>query len=141
MSYTEDPVFDTLQKIRGGNELCAVFATAWEAWSGRPPTAIDMVVGRCDYHPFDHGLAAVRVFVTSHGDAVVDLEVVVKVFAVFACAERVANTCRQRPVAFSAGPPVFTYKPWCLVGWTLPNGPGGQIRGTLRSARGRPQGV
>ncbi|MCG8543164.1 MAG: aminoglycoside phosphotransferase family protein [Alphaproteobacteria bacterium] len=123
MSYTEDPVFGVLQKIRTDGALPQLLADTWEAWCGDAPARIRVGPSTAEYHPFERAWATVKAAVTPVAGTVVDLDLALQVFALSESAEDAADASRQKPVAPCGGPPMFTHDAWGLVGWTLPNGP------------------
>jgi hypothetical protein len=52
MSYSEDPVFQTMQRIRTPGAVEAVLAAAWHRWSGKKPRAVQVTPGYTNYKPF-----------------------------------------------------------------------------------------
>jgi len=129
MNYKEDPVFQTVQWLRGHTAGAPTFedafAAAWRDWAGEAPKDVRVSLGSASYEPFERVRIRVEATVVpGHGKAEArHLNLLVHAYADRKTAEAEFANGRNNPALRGDGPPVFFLSSRRMVIWTLPNAP------------------
>jgi hypothetical protein len=124
MNYCDDPVFQTVQRLRISGALEEVLCRAWKNWSGTQPRAVFVTLGDINYKPFARARMIVEVQVPTGGGALpVTLFLFLHIHAKVETAIEEAAWGQAQDCLPSTGPPVFLIPEWQTVVWTLPNAP------------------
>ncbi len=131
MSYPSDPVFQTVQWLRGrtndGPAFPDAFAAAWRDWAGTPPRNVEIRLGFTNYKPFERARIVAEAAVSScNGAGVAEqtrLSLFLHVFADPQAARAEFDKGLSGPPHLCDVQPPFCLPSRGLVVWTLPNAP------------------
>jgi hypothetical protein len=125
MSYSDDPVFETVQQLRTPGAVEEVLAAAWNHWSGKKPQAVQITLGYTNYKPFKRARVMAEAVVVPDADnaPAVALNLFLHVFADVDAARAEVEQGHARGFLPCEGPPFAHVVPWHTVIWTLPNAP------------------
>lgn len=124
MSYTNDPVFQTVQQIRTPGAVQEVLSRAWSQWTGKEPQEVRIKAGQTNYKPFERARVMAKAFVLPANDQPeITLNLFLHVFATADAARKELKMGHAQESLPCDGPPVFLVPHWKTVVWTLPNAP------------------
>jgi hypothetical protein len=125
MSYTQDPVFQTIQQIRTPQIVEEVFSQVWSRWSSHHLYSVKVTPSLTNYKPYERArvMAEATIVLADDNNSSVTLNLFFHVFAKAEIARQEFENSYTHNFLPCQGPPVFFIPHWQTVVWTLPNAP------------------
>jgi hypothetical protein len=124
MNYSQDPVFQAIEKIRNPAAVEPILMETWEHWLGKRPYSLNVNPTLTYYRPFDCSrLVAEMTVVLEEELEPISLHLFFNTFSKQETVLEQVEMGYQVPIPPDAALPVFAIADWHTVVWTLPHAP------------------